>query len=318
MTLKDQSFLTLDSGGSKTTLVLYNLNGSCIKKETAPGYGTVSDSDSVIKELSELLTSFCDGYDIVNVICNLGGKNKAQMVNTLQSAFPKAQVHVFRESEGLAGITLCKMYSAEVMLMAGTGSIAIAQVTEDKTIISGGWGANIGDKGSGYSLGLDAVRLVLEELDGVSELSEFAKAFTGFENPPLHLSAEEYCAFRDGIRKKLGPFDRAGVARHAKTVFSLAEKGDKTATKLYEKVGLDLADVVLSAAKKSGKNLVNAVVTGGMVKAKKFWQASFEETLKKHYDVKNIFYIDDGIDIAMCEIAKNMKEGENLCFPKDL
>lgn len=316
--MKNTAFLTIDSGGSKTALILYDTNGSSIKKDTTAGYGIASDSDAVITELSQYLTSFCDGYDVVNAVCNLGGKNKKQMENTLQSAFPKAKINVFRESEGLAGITLCRMYSAEVMLMAGTGSIAIAPVSEDKTVISGGWGANIGDKGSGYSLGLDAIKLILEELDGVSELSEFAKAFTNMKKPPLHLSAHEYCTFRDGIRQKLGPFDRAGVARHAKTVSFLAEKGDKTALELYRKVGIDLADVVISAVKKSGKNLVNTVVTGGMVKAKKFWQTSFEERLKANYDVKNIFYIDDGIDKAMCEIAKNMKEGENLCFPKDL
>ena len=134
---------------------------------------------------------------------------------TLKSALPNTKVKVYRESEGFAGVELCKMFEAEVTLMAGTGTIAVAPVKE-KIIISCGWGPNISDKGSGYQVGLEAVQFALEELDGVKPLSMLTKAITGVETSPSLLTAEEYCEFRDRVRANMSPLDRAHIASFSK------------------------------------------------------------------------------------------------------
>lgn len=302
-------FLTVDSGGSKTEIILYDSNGEPINKGVSKGFGAAVDCDRILTELAKDLSDVCEGKTPSVIVCNLGGKNKEQLERTFYSVFPSSRVRVFRESEGVIAKELCAKFGAQVNLMVGTGSIAVAP-TDSGVVISGGWGANISDKGSGYQLGLDAVRLALEELDGASELSLLTKALTGIENPPGVTSAEEYCAFRDSVRASLFPFDRANLAEKAKTVYKCAKAGDPKALELYGKTGSDLSGIVLSAMAKTGEELKCAVVTGGMVNAKEFWQESFEKSLKSRYADFTALYIPDGLSVGLLEIAKRMLEGE--------
>ena len=207
----------------------------------------------------------------------------------------------------MVGLVLCEMYSAQIVLMAGTGSIAIA-TAEDKVVISGGWGPNISDAGSGYQLGLDAIRIALNELDGLEPLSLLTKALTGAEESPKSMSTKEYCEYRDKVRQRLSPLDRAHIASFAKTVYECACAGDPMALSLLKKAGEDLASVVLSAAQKSQQSISRIVVTGGMVNSKFFWQKAFEEKIKEKYSINEVIYIADGIDTAMRQMAKYIKE----------
>lgn len=307
--MSNKAFLTMDSGGSKTMLALYDENGTFIKKGRSCGFGLAGDNGCVFEEARQVLSDFCSGYEISQVICNLGGKNKKQIEKTLESAFPNANTKVFRESEGTVGLELCRMYSAEVTLMAGTGAIAIAPVG-DKSVISGGWGANISDKGSGYQLGLDAVRLALEELDGTDGLSLLTKSLTGIKEVPKAMDAKEYCDFRDSVRSSLFPFDRTHIASFSLIVYDCARLGDKRSIELYKKAGLDLADLVITCSRKAQTELSCVVVNGGMVNGKEFWMRSFEEKLINKYGAVKIYYLTNGIDEAMCCMAERMIKGE--------
>ena len=307
--MDNKAFLTIDSGGSKTSFALYTHDGSFIKEGRSRGFGLAEDVDCVWEEVRQILADFCAGYEITHVICNLGGKNKNQIKKTLQAAFPDAYTKVFRESEGTIGLELCKMYSAEVTLMAGTGAIAIAPAG-DKVVISGGWGANISDGGSGYQLGLDAVRLALEELDGTDELSLLTRSLTNINEPPNAMDAKDYCDFRDSVRRSLAPFDRAHIASFARTVYDCARQGDQRSVALYKKVGHDLAGLVIAASQKAKIKLRCAVVNGGMVNGKEFWQESFEKRLINEYGAIKVHYLTDGINEAMHHIAEKMIKGE--------
>lgn len=296
---KQKAFLTVDSGGSKTKLNIYDLGGALLADTTLQGFGTAIESEEEIPELKTALLKFCKGFEILSVVCNLGGRNKGQMRKNLKEVFAGAKVSVFRESEGQAGVTLCEMYDAEVTLMAGTGSIAVAPVEEEKIIISGGWGANISDKGSGYALGLSAVRFALEEIDGTKPLSMLTKKLTGLAEPPRVLSAEEYCLVRDKVRQNMAPLDRGHIASFAKTVYDCAVEGDNKALEIHKAIGKDLADIVIAAANKTDKPIKNVVVTGGMTRSRDIWQEVFEQRLKEFYVIEKVYYIADGIAEAL-------------------
>ena len=302
--MQNQNFLTIDSGGSKTKLSLY-LGERLLKTASVKGFGSAVDSDKVNAELLKTLKDFCLLESPYSVVCNLGGKNKCEFALTLKQAFPNSKIQLFRESEGMAGKVLCEKYRAQMTLMVGTGSIAIAPVG-DKIVISGGWGANVSDQGSGYQVGLDAIKNALIELDGIKPLSILTKKLTDMEKPFVLESAEEYCKNRDKVRERLFPLDRANIASFAKIVFECAKLNDKNALSIYQKAGCDLADVVSLAVEKTERPLNKLVVTGGMVNAKEFWAKEFEKALMAKYDLKEVIYIADGIDQAMCEIAKNI------------
>ena len=295
---KQKAFLTVDSGGSKTKLNIYDFKENLLAEDSLKGFGTATESEEEIPEFKAALLEFCKDFEILSVVCNLGGRNKGQIRKNLEAVFENAKVSVFRESEGQAGVTLCEKYGAEVTLMAGTGSIAVAPV-DQKIIISGGWGANISDKGSGYALGLSAVRLALEEIDGTKPLSMLTKKLTGLSEPPTVLNAEEYCLLRDKVRQNMAPLERGHIASFAKTVYDCAIAGDDKAMAIHKAIGIDLADIVIATAAKTKKPLKNVVVTGGMTRSRDIWQDIFEKRLKEFYEIENVYYIADGIAEAL-------------------
>lgn len=301
----DRFLLTIDSGGSKTKLLLHTEDGQLLAEHQAEGFGTAEESDAVHPVFLRVLKAFCGRRCIAVVVCNLGGKNKMQITKTIQQVLPDAKLYVFRESEGLVGITLCRDLQAQVALLAGTGSIAIAPA-QNQAVICGGWGANIGDQGSGYHIGLRAISDALEQLDGTAPLSELTKQLTGLSTPPGVLPAEEYCRIRDEVRTCLKPMDRAHIASYAKTVSACAARNDPHARELLRQAGLDLADLVLRTAAKTGKPLKRVVVTGGMVHAKQFWQETFEARLRAHHGIEEIFYLPNGMNDALYMLAKAM------------
>lgn len=301
----DRFLLTIDSGGSKTKLLLRAEDGQLLAEHQAEGFGTAEDSDAVHPVFLRVLKAFCGRRCIAVVVCNLGGKNKMQITKTIQQVLPDAKLYVFRESEGLVGITLCRNLQAQVALLAGTGSIAIAPV-QNQAVICGGWGANIGDQGSGYHIGLRAISDSLEQLDGTEPLSQLAKQITGLSSPPGLLSAEEYCQLRDKVRTGMKPLDRAHIASYAKIVSACAAQNDPHALILLEQAGFDLADLVLRAAAKTGNPLKRVVVTGGMVRAKEFWQEAFESRLRENHQIEQVFYLPDGINDGLYTLAKTI------------
>ena len=193
-------------------------------------------------------------------------------------------------------------YGASVILMAGTGAIAVGK-SNSKFVTTGGWGINIGDDGSGYDIGLQAIRLTLQALDKTEPLSPLSRYLSGLDAP---LCATDdpaiYRDNRDKVRERLYPFERGRIASFAKVVSEFAERGDKLALKIFEQAGESLAQLVTKTFNKLENAEPTVVVTGGLVNTKKFWATSFEKYLS---DVR-IHYVTDGLLFGTRRIAKEL------------
>jgi glucosamine kinase len=53
-----------------------------------------------------------------------------------------------------------------VVMIAGTGSILIGKSSTEEVVRVGGWGRTLGDEGSGYWIGVEAIKAVARDLDG--------------------------------------------------------------------------------------------------------------------------------------------------------
>lgn len=73
-----------------------------------------------------------------------------------------------------------------VLLVAGTGSVALALDPSGARVTVGGWGALLDDAGSGYRIGLEGLRAVVASADGRSPetaLTEMLAEATGVGSP---------------------------------------------------------------------------------------------------------------------------------------
>lgn len=301
-------YLAIDIGGSKTKLVVFDSENREIESLSILGVGLAVDSEDDIPELRKAVTVIAEKYEICSVAVNLGGKNKGQITKIIKESIPNATTRVYRESEGTASLEYGRLFGAEVVLLAGTGAIAVGKSPTGDSVVCGGWGMNISDAGSGYYIGLEAIKQSLAALDGNKPLTNLQKEITGLEapiSPTLEIS--DICLLRDNIRHRLQPLDRQHIAAFCKTVVKHCEMGEADALSIMHNAGEHLGRLSSDCALNLlPYNVKKIAVSGGLVNCLSFWQDSFEKTVKSNCQVKEFVYKSDGVLLGTKSLAENL------------
>ena len=288
-------YLAVDSGGSKTNIICFDKSGFS-ETVSIKGLGISFESDDELPELSSAVSPLAQKYDIRSAAVNLGGKNKRQFYNCLKSCLGDTPVSVFRESEGDAALAFGESVGASIVLMAGTGTITAGRAPDGKRIIGGGWGMNIGDGGSGYDIGLSAVRAALIALDKSDALTPLQRELTGLSSPISAVQdAAEICRMRDDVRSRLFPIERKRIAAYSKTVAQHCERGEADALAIMADAGKKMAELVADGLSKLPGAKPAVGVAGGLVACAKYWQDAFENTFKARFPDASFIYERDGL-----------------------
>jgi glucosamine kinase len=232
--------LGLDSGGTKTDLVVVDRTGAVLVREQAEGLDPTAGDG-----WKDRLTTLATGLAPVGAaVLGLPYHDEIPSVTETQSSLakalfgPNAQVRndVAVAFEGaLAG-------ADGVLILSGTGSMAWARGPLG-TFRIGGWGDVFGDEGSAYWIGSRALGLVSQHLDGRKPDAAFADAFLQW----LGIGGGDLIRWTYG---QTNP--RAGVAGVAIGVSELASVGNPTAIALLTEAAGHLAQLGLTAARRCG------------------------------------------------------------------
>ncbi|MEP7234467.1 MAG: BadF/BadG/BcrA/BcrD ATPase family protein [Ignavibacteriota bacterium] len=170
-----------DGGGSTSRFLVSRGNG---EKESYTYPLNLKYSDLGIEEsvrgftkcLNEILGS--DLSHLIAMCISLSGASDAalnqEFVKALRSELklPELKLHV----EGDSSFALETAYPGDasgMLLIAGTGSVAIAKTEEGDIVKVGGWGRLLGDEGSGYWIGLEVLRSYCSSIDLDETTGEF-------------------------------------------------------------------------------------------------------------------------------------------------
>lgn len=146
-----------------------------------------------------------------------------------------------------------------ILLIAGTGSIAWARDGHGVSHRVGGWGRDLGDEGSGFRLGADALRRVMRALDGRDPPTGLREVVLG----ALGLAeAAELVAWVSQASKR-------DVAALAPLVVGAAELGDAGATAIVDEAVDALEGHVRAALRRLSDSWdaagVEVVLWGGLL-----------------------------------------------------
>ena len=128
--------------------------------------------------------------------------------------------------------------------ISGTGSNVFGMGPDGRTWRSGGWGHLLGDEGSGYWLGLQAIKAALRDRDASgppTALSEAATEFFGMASVEA-LAANLYSK----------PLGKSEIAAFAPTTALVAGRGDSIARRIYERGASELGGQIVAVARQSG------------------------------------------------------------------
>lgn len=129
-----------------------------------------------------------------------------------------------------------------ILLVAGTGSIAWARDAQGRVARTGGWGQLLGDEGSGYAIGLGALRAVVRGEDGrgvATLLRGQVLAALGVDRTETLISWASAAS-------------KADVARLVNVVDDAAGRGDAVADELLSAAVADLERHVTALVARTG------------------------------------------------------------------
>lgn len=143
-----------------------------------------------------------------------------------------------------------------IVLVAGTGSIAYGLRRDGQRVRSGGWGAILGDEGSGYWIGLQAVRRVIRSEEGRSgqtALSPVVREKLGITS----LDSLPAMVYQSSLGRK-------EIASLVPAVFATAQQGDPAATEIIDAALTELVLLVQAVEKKMDFAVPKVAVAGGL------------------------------------------------------
>lgn len=144
-------------------------------------------------------------------------------------------------------------------VIAGTGSIVLAQDPDGRDARAGGWGYLLGDEGSAFRVGLLALRATCRAADGVGEPTALLPALL------QKLGSADARDFIPAVYR--GTWDKAFIAGLAPLVLSVSATGDATASAIVEQEARELARTAAGAIAngKLPRDGVPVALAGGLV-----------------------------------------------------
>ena len=146
-------------------------------------------------------------------------------------------------------------------IIAGTGSFVYGEDRLGRGVRGGGWGPVIGDPGSGYSLGLAAVRHLALALDGGLESDDFSSAVAA------QLGVRGCADLVELVQR--WPPDIVRIADLARLVGDACSRGSRPAAAIVDAESRGLCAIAESVARAvgDGSEAVPACLAGGAYSA---------------------------------------------------
>jgi N-acetylglucosamine kinase-like BadF-type ATPase len=281
--LNNNLYLGFDGGGTKTICILGDSSGTIITSAMGASTNLKSRPHEKVKEvifdlIRQVLQSKNIRFEQIKgvYVSTAGGDREEDQVRwkqwILEAGLKPSQLTIGNDAVGsLAAGTRTKN---GIVLIAGTGSIAYA-VREGlaKPIRVGGWGYLLGDEGSGYDIGSQALKMIMRSYDRrdpvKTELSEYILGQFGLT------SAEQLITF---IYEN--PYPRRLIASVAKYVITLAEQGEKNARDIIQNAINSLVELLISIGKDDEESKMSPLVVSGGLFNSAYFKEVFENTIR--------------------------------------
>ncbi len=255
----------VDGGGTKTRGGIAKLDGSVIKIVEVGSTNYNAYPLTVVRQNMQQLID-----ELVNAVSAKTSDIKAIVLGLSGCDRPEDKpVFIKMMSEMLPGTKCLPVNDAVVALyggagqplgiqvISGTGSIAYGFDGPDKHMRCGGWGNVLGDEGSGWALGLNAMRAVIREHDGIGPKTALTKLIIE------RLNLNNPTDLVGWVRKI--QVSKSEIAALSRLVFIAAEAGDAIAINIMKTEAAELAKQTAHVGKTmfAGRNDYKIVVGGG-------------------------------------------------------
>ncbi|MCX7626273.1 MAG: hypothetical protein N2Z21_08695 [Candidatus Sumerlaeaceae bacterium] len=273
----------IDGGGTKTLGAIADEEGKIIAQYEVGSTNHHSNPLEVVKaNLGELITTLLAkaGVQATDVACVCSGMagvdrpdDKALVKSMMAEFLPNALA--IPVNDGLIALVGGTMRAVGIIVISGTGSIAVGVNKQGIQGRAGGWGHILGDEGSGYMIGLRGLRAVCRAYDGRTGptlLQDLVMKHFGFDRPEQILGWTKQV---QGSKTEIGALSRLVHEAHS--------RGDATATQILREEAEELALAAAAVARKlfADDNDYEVVVGGGNLRKSRPFFEMFQQAVAK-------------------------------------
>ena len=274
--------LGIDGGGTKTAGVIADSNGKVVAKATVgPSNPNSVDLISIEKELAkmfEVLRSQSEEafLQIKHVFAGMSGGDhlsiRSKLNNIVITLLPHTSVTI--HNDAITALYSGTLGKPGIVQIAGTGSITYGLNKKGELGRVGGWGYLLGEKGSGYALGNDGLKMAFLAHDGLGEetiLTELILEHLGAQSLPDIIHTVYHARNT-----------KEWIASLSKIVVNAADHGDKVARNIIKKHAQYMGESISCLINKMfiENESIPVVLTGGLFNRIDLFHGTIEETLK--------------------------------------
>ena len=258
----------IDGGGTKSTGLAGDEFGNILAKSEAgatnPNVVGITDCAKTIFEIiSDCSQQIgCDLRDYRAIVVGLSGAggdtNRKKILEAINSHYKTkgtSSLPITIETDARTALEGAFDGSSGVVVIAGTGSVVMGKTSRGDIVRTGGWGRILGDEGSGYYIGREALAAVAQHLDKRGDAGRLPDA----------IAKKFQWKTREDIVTAVYQ-DHVDIASLAPVVFETAKENDMVSQRILQKAATSLAEQIRVVVLQLGiLRKVGLVMCGGLI-----------------------------------------------------
>jgi N-acetylmuramic acid 6-phosphate etherase len=272
MAQRAERVLGVEGGGTKTAWVLVERDAAAdlrvVEEGKLPPSNFRLTPPDRLRSIFQQLPREVDRVGMFLAGCAVDDDRRSLQI-LCREIWPAAKI--IAGSDRDSGLAAALGHSDGIAVNAGSGATVTGRRGE-RIEQAGGWGHILGDTGGGYSLSLQALRLVLREYD----LHRGEAQFTASILRALSLNS------RDELVRWAQTADKMEIAMLCPVVFEAARNGDQNVVKIIEEGAEALAEYTAAVETRLGLLAPKVILLGGLFQRDSLYVAAFRRKLKKN------------------------------------
>lgn len=272
--------LGVDGGGTQTTAILVGLDGAVVAEEKSVSTNIqVVGVEKATKIIIKLIfacckKAACDIHSIKSIVLGLAGAGRLSDKTVILEGLKKSQImlpDVTIETDARIALEAAFASSFGIVLIAGTGSIAVSKDEFGKIYRLGGWGRILGDEGSGYAIGIKALNAAIRAYES-----------RGDKTTLLNFALEHFdCKSLDDIISKIYT-GSADIASFATKVIKASAEFDHVAHNILFNQANELAELVRTLVfHMHPKRKMPVALMGGLLETENIYSKMVKERIAR-------------------------------------
>jgi N-acetylglucosamine kinase-like BadF-type ATPase len=255
----------IDAGGTKTVCQLADEHANVLAEARGAGANLQANGELEVEKALHAVMTEAVGRDRSirpsAICCGMAGVDRPEDVAAIRAILTRIgqKADLLVVNDALIALEAGAPGEAGVVIVAGTGSIAYGRDTEGRAARSGGWGHMLGDEGSGYWLGRQALQAVVRASDGRGSATS--------------LTARVLRHYGVGRAQDLvhqiyyGGARPSAIATLGVLVQAAADDADAIALQIIDHGAAELAAAATSVASRLSLAACPVILSGGMFRA---------------------------------------------------